>query len=94
MAGDGWTVVVRSKGRKRARDSGGVATVSGGVAHAAAAAAAEGKKDQKYEDFYRFQQRDKRRSGGRRGAGAQRVCGLSPCTRRGRVGCRAGGGRG
>jgi hypothetical protein len=119
MAGDGWTVVVRSKvrrarraahgaagqsrsqnrplqparlrdgahaqtsvrrlrraptlpqGRKRARDSGGVATVSGGVAHAAAAAAAEGKADKKYEDFYRFQQRDKRRSGAQGDAGAR-----------------------
>ncbi|GBF94015.1 hypothetical protein Rsub_07283 [Raphidocelis subcapitata] len=51
-------------GRKRARDAGGVSTVSGGVAQAAAeaAAAAEGKKGKQYEDFYRFQQRDKRRN--------------------------------
>lgn len=42
-----------------------MSTVSGGVAQAAAQAAAaeEGKKGKQYEDFYRFQQRDKRRSG-------------------------------
>lgn len=62
MAGDGWTVVVRSKGRKRAREAAGVSTVSGGIAQAAAQAAAEGSKGKPYEDFYRFQQRDKRRN--------------------------------
>ncbi|KAF8072922.1 Rrp7a [Scenedesmus sp. PABB004] len=65
MAEDGWTVVVRSKGRKRARDVGGVSTVSGGVAAAAAAAAraaAETKQSKQAENFYRFQTRDKRRN--------------------------------
>jgi hypothetical protein len=42
MAGDGWTVVVRTKGRKRAREgASGAATMSGGVAQAAAQAQAE-----------------------------------------------------
>jgi hypothetical protein len=53
------------QGRKRAREAAGVSTVSGGVAQAAAqAAAAGGSKGKQYEDFYRFQQRDKRRNGG------------------------------
>ncbi|KAF6266678.1 ribosomal RNA-processing protein 7-domain-containing protein [Scenedesmus sp. NREL 46B-D3] len=65
MAEDGWTVVVRSKGRKRARDVGGTSTVSGGIAPAAAAAArtaADAKQAKQADNFYRFQQRDKRRS--------------------------------
>ncbi|WIA09053.1 hypothetical protein OEZ85_008467 [Tetradesmus obliquus] len=65
MAEDGWTVVVRSKGRKRAREVGGMSTVSGGIAPAAAAAAraaADAKQAKQAENFYRFQQRDRRRS--------------------------------
>lgn len=53
------------QGRKRARESGGVSTVTGGVAQAAAAAAqaAAVTKSKQAGNFYRFQQRDKRRSG-------------------------------
>mmetsp|Transcript_12655 Transcript_12655/g.22594 ORF Transcript_12655/g.22594 Transcript_12655/m.22594 type:complete len:165 (-) Transcript_12655:539-1033(-) len=36
VAGDGWTVVVRSKGRKRTREENGVSTFTGGRATAAA----------------------------------------------------------
>ncbi|KAJ9523337.1 hypothetical protein QJQ45_005382 [Haematococcus lacustris] len=62
MGGDGWTVVVRSKGRKKSKEDGGVATQSGGVALAAAQASAAATKALPVQDFYRFQQRDKRRS--------------------------------
>lgn len=54
------------QGRKRAREGvTGAATVTGGVSLAAATAAAQaaGAKQQKVENFYRFQQRDKRRNG-------------------------------
>lgn len=56
------------QGRKRAREVGGMSTVSGGIAPAAAAAAraaADAKQAKQAENFYRFQQRDKRRSGKR-----------------------------
>eukprot|EP00879_Flechtneria_rotunda_P007287 GHRR01007644.1.p1 GENE.GHRR01007644.1~~GHRR01007644.1.p1 ORF type:complete len:243 (+),score=85.44 GHRR01007644.1:1304-2032(+) len=72
MADDGWTVVVRSKGRKRAKGVGGVSTVSGGIAAAAASvahAAAEAKQVKQANNFYRFQQRDKRRNGELGGTG-------------------------
>ncbi|GFR53035.1 hypothetical protein Agub_g15727, partial [Astrephomene gubernaculifera] len=68
MGGDGWTVVVRAKGRKRTREEGGVTVVTGGVAAGAAAAAAaaaakEGEKAaQGRGDFYRFQRRERRRN--------------------------------
>ncbi|KAG2432773.1 hypothetical protein HYH02_012905 [Chlamydomonas schloesseri] len=65
MGEDGWTVVVRAKGRKRTREDGGIKVQSGGVAaNAAAAAAAAAAKDGKeggLGDFYRFQRREKRR---------------------------------
>ncbi|KAF5831389.1 ribosomal RNA-processing protein 7-domain-containing protein [Dunaliella salina] len=62
MAEDGWTVVVRSKGRKRTKDSETGAIQSGGMAAAAARAMAQGSKGAPLEDFYRFQQREKRRN--------------------------------
>lgn len=43
MGGDGWTVVVRSKGRRKTKDAGGITVQSGGVAAAAAASAAAAK---------------------------------------------------
>jgi ribosomal RNA-processing protein 7 len=63
MQEDGWTVVQRHKGRKKNADAAS-ATVVGGVAAAAAAARAAAKaKTAKYStDFYRFQQRSRRRS--------------------------------
>ncbi|KXZ54941.1 hypothetical protein GPECTOR_3g110 [Gonium pectorale] len=66
MGGDGWTVVVRAKGRKRTREEGGVTVQTGGVAAsaavaAAAAAAKESQADQR-GDFYRFQRRERRRN--------------------------------
>ncbi|KAL4429356.1 hypothetical protein ABPG77_005130 [Micractinium sp. CCAP 211/92] len=59
---DGWTVVQRHKGRKKNASAAGV--VVGGVAGAAAAAqlAAAKQKDPTHSDFYRFQQREQRRS--------------------------------
>lgn len=58
---DGWTVVQRHKGRKRNVGSTGV-TVAG-VAAAAAQAQAAAKQNAAFGDFYRFQQREKRRNG-------------------------------
>jgi len=49
------------QGRKKTREGGAV--VTGGVALAAAQAAADQKKAKRHADFYRFQQRDKRRNG-------------------------------
>ncbi|GAB4821958.1 hypothetical protein N2152v2_009004 [Parachlorella kessleri] len=60
MEDEGWTVVQRHKGRKKNAGASGV-TVAG-VAGAAAQAQAAAKKDQVHSDFYRFQQREKRRS--------------------------------
>lgn len=51
------------QGRRKASESGGISMQSGGVAVAAAQAAAAAKAAQPVEDFYRFQQREKRRSG-------------------------------
>ncbi|KAG2496503.1 hypothetical protein HYH03_005328 [Edaphochlamys debaryana] len=67
MGEDGWTVVVRAKGRKRTREEGGVTVQTGGAASnaAAAAAAAAAAKDAKtgqLGDFYRFQRRERRRN--------------------------------
>lgn len=57
---EGWTVVQRHKGRKRNTSATGV-TVAG-VASAAAQAQAAAKVPAAFSDFYRFQQREKRRS--------------------------------
>ncbi len=66
MEDDGWTVVKRHKGRKKNVDEASGITV-GAVAPAAALEALKARKtagkDAKYENFYTFQQRDKRRSG-------------------------------
>mmetsp|Transcript_18063 Transcript_18063/g.30915 ORF Transcript_18063/g.30915 Transcript_18063/m.30915 type:complete len:249 (-) Transcript_18063:727-1473(-) len=62
MTEDGWTVVVRTKGRKRTKEEGGVVSQSGGVALAAAQALAATKQVKPLEGFYLFQQRDKRRN--------------------------------
>ncbi|GAX84464.1 hypothetical protein CEUSTIGMA_g11884.t1 [Chlamydomonas eustigma] len=64
MAEDGWTVVVRNKGRARTTEADGMTIKSGGVASAAAeeAKAKAAKQAESREDFYRFQQRDKRRN--------------------------------
>lgn len=61
-----------------------MATVSGGVASAAAAAAraaAEGKQAKSAENFYRFQQRDRRRNGESRTHVAAAVTQRSPLQR-------------
>ncbi|PRW59855.1 ribosomal RNA-processing [Chlorella sorokiniana] len=59
---EGWTVVQRHKGRKKNASASGV-TVAGVAGAAAAAQLAEkAKKDHTHADFYRFQQREKRRS--------------------------------
>lgn len=61
MAEDGWTVVVRSKGRAKTTEEGSMSVRSGGMA--AAAAKAKQVAGLPVEDkFYRFQQRDKRRT--------------------------------
>lgn len=67
MAEDGWTVVVRSKGRKRTREEDGMTVMTGGASGAAAqaqaaAASKKGSADQQLSDFYRFQRREKRRN--------------------------------
>jgi hypothetical protein len=60
MADDGWTVVQRHRGRKKnASDTG--ATV-GAVAASAAATRGEKRQAPLHENFYRFQQRDRRRT--------------------------------
>ncbi|MEW5302884.1 MAG: hypothetical protein WDW38_004010 [Sanguina aurantia] len=61
MGEDGWTVVVRSKGRKKTKESDGMTVMTGGVASAAAAEVYKNKKVKKEENFYRFQQREQRR---------------------------------
>lgn len=58
---DGWTVVQRHRGRKKNTDVAS-GTVVGGVAAAAAAAHAAKKRSRVSLDFYRFQQRDRRRT--------------------------------
>ncbi|KAI7841347.1 hypothetical protein COHA_004965 [Chlorella ohadii] len=59
---EGWTVVQRHKGRKKNASASGV-TVAGVAGAAAAAQLAEkAKKDHTHADFYRFQQREKRRN--------------------------------
>lgn len=60
MADEGWTVVQRHKGRKKNISATGV-TVAG-VAGAAAQAAAKAKQPEVHRDFYRFQQRQTRRT--------------------------------
>lgn len=60
MEEEGWTVVQRHKGRKKNAGEGGVTV--GAVAAAAAVARAAKKRTIEHTDFYRFQQRDKRRN--------------------------------
>lgn len=60
MEEDGWTVVQRHKGRKKNTSESGVTV--GAVAAAAAAARAAKKRPVEHADFYRFQQREKRRN--------------------------------
>ncbi|EIE21612.1 hypothetical protein COCSUDRAFT_48184 [Coccomyxa subellipsoidea C-169] len=60
LAEEGWTVVKRRGGGKKVSDGAGAAV--GSVAPAAAQAIAASRKEQKVVDFYRFQQRDKRRN--------------------------------
>jgi hypothetical protein len=67
MEDDGWTVVRRQKGRKKNTNEsgGGVVTVGGvaaGAAQAAATAAAAKKDTAVLGDFYRFQQRERKRN--------------------------------
>lgn len=60
MEDDGWTVVRRHKGRKKNASETGVTV--GGVSGAAAQAAADKKSNAVFADFYRFQQRERRRN--------------------------------
>jgi len=60
MEEDGWTVVQRHKGRKK--NTSGTGVTVGAVAAAAAAARAAKKRPVEHADFYRFQQREKRRN--------------------------------
>jgi hypothetical protein len=60
MEEDGWTVVQRHKGRKKNTRESGVTV--GAVAAAAATARAAKKRPVEHTDFYRFQQREKRRN--------------------------------
>lgn len=60
MEGDGWTVVQRHKGRKKSSTATGTAV--GAVAAAAAATRVTGKRKLELTNFYRFQQRERRRS--------------------------------
>lgn len=64
MEDDGWTVVRRHKGRKKNVDEASGITV-GAVAPAAARTMLETRnaKETRHENFYKFQQREKRRSG-------------------------------
>lgn len=66
MEDDGWTVVRRHKGRKKNVDEASGITV-GAVAPAAARHVLEARKanvkEKRHENFYKFQQREKRRSG-------------------------------
>lgn len=64
MADDGWTVVVRSKGRAKISEEGGMVTKGGGVATAAAKEVQNRKRANKAseDNFYSFQARDKRRN--------------------------------
>lgn len=59
--GDGWTLVVHRKGRKKATAGVGGTKVSG-VASAAAAALAGRAKKKTLSNFYKFQAREKKRS--------------------------------
>ena len=61
MQDDGWTVVQRHKGRKKNTSEKG--TTVGAVAAGAARAAAQRKHLSIEDNFYRFQQRDRRRQG-------------------------------
>lgn len=63
MHDEGWTLVVRGKGKKKTKgDEGqGPTTASGGVAQAAAATMLGKRKSTEFTDFYRFQQRQKTR---------------------------------
>jgi hypothetical protein len=60
MEGDGWTVVERHKGRKKSASATGTAV--GAVAAAAAATRVSGKRKLELTNFYRFQQRERRRN--------------------------------
>lgn len=61
MEDDGWTVVQRHKGRKKNVSATGVTV--GAVAANAALSRKEKKQETVHTDFYRFQQRDRRRNG-------------------------------
>lgn len=65
MEEDGWTVVQRHRGRKKNTSESG--TTVGAVAAGAAATQAGKKQTVLHNNFYRFQQRDKRRTGERCG---------------------------
>lgn len=60
MEAEGWTVVVRHKGRKKNIGENGVRV--SGVSKAAAQAAAAGKQQQQLDNFYRFQKKDRMRN--------------------------------
>ena len=63
MEDDGWTVVRRHKGRKKNTDDVSGITVGAVAAAAAREIAMRAKeKEEKHENFYRFQQKEKRRS--------------------------------
>lgn len=63
MEDDGWTVVRRHKGRKKNTDDVSGITVGAVAAVAAQEIALRAKeKEEKHENFYRFQQKEKRRS--------------------------------
>lgn len=61
MEEDGWTVVQRHKGRKKNTNESSGVTV-GAVAAAAAEEMAKTKVQKSHENFYKFQQREKRKS--------------------------------
>lgn len=63
MSEDGWTVVVRQKGRAKTTGEGGASVRGGGVSAAAALKMKKAAEKKAVEsDFYTFQQRDKRRN--------------------------------
>ena len=63
MAEDGWTVVVRQKGRAKTKEEGGASVRGGGVSQAVALEMKKASEKKEVEsNFYTFQQRDKRRN--------------------------------
>lgn len=69
------------QGRAKRKESAGGPTMSGGVSLAAATAVAQGQtQGKKHEDFYRFQQRDKRRNGEQRTAMMPYTASQCSCT--------------